>query len=87
MPSPPVTRDIVITSYSIHYTKLYELPRVAPLDSKSSASTNSATLASKGNVITSYSIHYTKLYEMPLRMKIVKSMESPEMNVSNGSSQ
>ena len=50
---------IVITSYSIHYTKLYESkPRKA------------RTLSSRWNtsltvsVITSYSIHYTKLYDV-----------------------
>ena len=54
----------VITSYSIHYTKLYEVtsevgpPRGCNLD----------VIKEKANmiVITSYSIHYTKLYDMVL---------------------
>ena len=63
----------VITSYSIHYTKLYEVPK----NSKSSPcgmTRNSfiprrkASISGIRNenvfVITSYSIHYTKLYEL-----------------------
>ena len=55
--------DNVITSYSIHYTKLYEY-----IAEKSGfGSVNSFTRVFKEaigkTVITSYSIHYTKLYE------------------------
>ena len=51
---------VVITSYSIHYTKLYE---------KVMESFHFKSLIFKivfflmKNVITSYSIHYTKLYD------------------------
>ena len=46
----------VITSYSIHYTKLYEALRLARLGRLGAEAVDEA-------VITSYSIHYTKLYD------------------------
>ena len=46
----------VITSYSIHYTKLYDRTLAATVGG---LVREGDTLA----VITSYSIHYTKLYE------------------------
>ena len=63
-------RKNVITSYSIHYTKLYDtiLPLQAPQrplrQLYGSASPARRAAESIGSpVITSYSIHYTKLYE------------------------
>ena len=55
----------VITSYSIHYTKLYDSSTTSR-NSSSSPAESSAKLFTKlsGFVITSYSIHYTKLYEL-----------------------
>ena len=54
-------RDIVITSYSIHYTKLYEGKGIGlRLGVKTSGCSGMAYVL---DVITSYSIHYTKLYE------------------------
>ena len=56
--------ETVITSYSIHYTKLYE-GRYSS-DCGPRASDSSYRCWTKGpawHVITSYSIHYTKLYE------------------------
>ena len=51
--------ESVITSYSIHYTKLYEA-----LDGVAEAT---GDLIEVGwGVITSYSIHYTKLYEFSI---------------------
>ena len=63
----------VITSYSIHYTKLYEantaqvlekvkaelkqIEKILPQDTKIS-------IFYDRSVITSYSIHYTKLYDL-----------------------
>ena len=47
----------VITSYSIHYTKLYDPP------GSTSAATSGRSRTPGSTVITSYSIHYTKLYE------------------------
>ena len=57
-----VARNIGITSYSIHYTKLYEL---APILSSSPFQPRVARPSSRSSVtvITSYSLHYTKLYE------------------------
>ena len=46
----------VITSYSIHYTKLYDQSLVWIIDG--------VNTGSEEFVITSYSIHYTKLYEI-----------------------
>ena len=63
----------VITSYSIHYTKLYDLRRRGYTPAavrefchrigvtKSDSTTEMGVL--ENVVITSYSIHYTKLYE------------------------
>ena len=45
---------IVITSYSIHYTKLYDAAHTDPARGRDQ---------DQVRVITSYSIHYTKLYE------------------------
>ena len=69
----------VITSYSIHYTKLYELSGSNTLINTTGAMENSANAAymnshrlydsksdeypNAATVITSYSIHYTKLYD------------------------
>ena len=55
---------IVITSYSIHYTKLYDPSSIVVIVafSRLSAKVISSELLSS-SVITSYSIHYTKLYE------------------------
>ena len=55
----------VITSYSIHYTKLYEntVSIRFGLDIGSTTVKCVALDQDKVIVITSYSIHYTKLYE------------------------
>ena len=59
----------VITSYSIHYTKLYEglaTKRTADRLDPGKISPQTRNLIDVGShryVITSYSIHYTKLYE------------------------
>ena len=63
--------DFVITSYSIHYTKLYDpSPSRAP-DCSSQLQSECHELLSRFHdlryVITSYSIHYTKLYEQHYR--------------------
>ena len=56
--------DGVITSYSIHYTKLYDITippeMLAVIKKKVDEGFYSST---SELVITSYSIHYTKLYE------------------------
>ena len=52
-----ITEQDVITSYSIHYTKLYE--KKLPFASVWIFTINRQNRC----VITSYSIHYTKLYE------------------------
>ena len=66
--------DVVITSYSIHYTKLYEMlnPELnLPIgmylftDGVYILKTSEEYPDLIGNVITSYSIHYTKLYDIP----------------------
>ena len=59
----------VITSYSIHYTKLYDLNEYAvrnafAVDMAMGGSSNTV-LHMLAIVITSYSIHYTKLYDNP----------------------
>ena len=71
--------SIVITSYSIHYTKLYDiyescLPYIKtgnPIVLKGKRDTYRDVVTIQciyvrgiTNVITSYSIHYTKLYEL-----------------------
>ena len=76
--SPYRSPGTVITSYSIHYTKLYDLPGedaaeanpyvAVPIASGIGEARNaiiacSAALLIVIGVITSYSIHYTKLYE------------------------
>ena len=56
----------VITSYSIHYTKLYEIDIIEPT-AKTVDELKKLNLPAGVDitiVITSYSIHYTKLYEM-----------------------
>ena len=57
----------VITSYSIHYTKLYDVEgaRVSDDDRRGLHSYHrlANVLFIVGDVITSYSIHYTKLYD------------------------
>ena len=56
---------LVITSYSIHYTKLYdftEFPGNPGIKNDADAD-RFATVTASELVITSYSIHYTKLYE------------------------
>ena len=65
----------VITSYSIHYTKLYDTNLQALIDAARSDRLNAticAVLSDRADaygleraraVITSYSIHYTKLYD------------------------
>ena len=53
----------VITSYSIHYPKLYEAESVLWI--RSGAGRWEKALLGEGWVITSYSIHYPKLYEAP----------------------
>ena len=68
----------VITSYSIHYTKLYEGCRVdslvsvddrgqmvLPKELRDKAGIKGGDKLAVIRVITSYSIHYTKLYEWP----------------------
>ena len=60
----------VITSYSIHYTKLYEIKSFpmatpggySPVDVYVNGAQSASGIISI-IVITSYSIHYTKLYE------------------------
>ena len=73
----------VITSYSIHYTKLYDGDvHLQDLDAlggermrpargeKLGKQARLAVLAGRNRVITSYSIHYTKLYEWPWRKRL-----------------
>ena len=64
MPYSQVDRicKLVITSYSIHYTKLYENRHAddLPLGGRVQAELR---VADRLLVITSYSIHYTKLYD------------------------
>ena len=67
-------RSLVITSYSIHYTKLYDISW--PSSASSQLISSSWTIARSWeswiaparrplpSVITSYSIHYTKLYDL-----------------------
>ena len=51
---------LVITSYSIHYTKLYDtVSRFSFQEGMRSA----RPISRNCSVITSYSIHYTKLYD------------------------
>ena len=68
--------SIVITSYSIHYTKLYEqslvkvtemVPFFSPVMPMTPVTSPRATVSFLTYVITSYSIHYTKLYEVVSR--------------------
>ena len=62
--------DLVITSYSIHYTKLYDtLMDSRIVDGRHQAARQVLeSLEHVERVITSYSIHYTKLYEVRLRI-------------------
>ena len=54
--------SLVITSYSIHYTKLYEDDQRRVL-SRRPLDLNESSGKIQTDVITSYSIHYTKLYD------------------------
>ena len=57
----------VITSYSIHYTKLYDIVTNTPeVLSDATAELTMMLMLGAGvsGVITSYSIHYTKLYDI-----------------------
>ena len=58
-----------ITSYSIHYTKLYDgtCDRL-PTGKEAQKPSAVGQFESASSVITSYSIHYTKLYEYPLML-------------------
>ena len=61
-----IPRSHVITSYSIHYTNLYDgkvliTTVIYPTPPQSKLEQSKAVI--KALVITSYSIHYTKLYE------------------------
>ena len=67
----------VITSYSIHYTKLYDdakaglmvfLVSVLSFTRLAIVDSTRFSAVSPDTVITSYSIHYTKLYEFALRV-------------------
>ena len=76
-------RYIVITSYSIHYTKLYEVIGDAQTEFIDDARADTCGGrqaaadfrydAGNDRVITSYSIHYTKLYD-PHRSRIIWEM-------------
>ena len=65
----PDRRSPVITSYSIHYTKLYEVnPDKFPdvginVDAGKKWTNFMISDDTQQFVITSYSIHYTKLYD------------------------
>ena len=69
--------DYVITSYSIHYTKLYErgineseLPKILEKQElQKTAIGTEEKITSSYLVITSYSIHYTKLYDKTLNIE------------------
>ena len=54
---------LVITSYSIHYTKLYDACLLNFLREKPLVAVM-LFFMKECSVITSYSIHYTKLYEV-----------------------
>ena len=56
-------REIVITSYSIHYTKLYDDGKQASGNGGRITRQEGCAFRAIRHVITSYSIHYTKLYE------------------------
>ena len=72
-----VRNTLVITSYSIHYTKLYDIAVVDGGAERQDSVRNALTVVPEEaeiilvhdavrpfvSVITSYSIHYTKLYE------------------------
>ena len=57
-------QDLVITSYSIHYTKLYDDRSTHLLERLTGNATPVDLPLDEVHVITSYSIHYTKLYDM-----------------------
>ena len=72
-----ITIFSVITSYSIHYTKLYEKKHTAVRNLSGGERRRVAIgraffypskviLMDEAFVITSYSIHYTKLYELSM---------------------
>ena len=63
-----IDQDCVITSYSIHYTKLYDGLGIPEHLARYRPGVRILTVTilpedSFPDVITSYSIHYTKLYE------------------------
>ena len=59
-----ISYEVVITSYSIHYTKLYDDGRLrGGLRSAHARGLLPSGWRLSRPVITSYSIHYTKLYE------------------------
>ena len=62
----------VITSYSIHYTKLYELASLRQSSPLFTLGTGAEVMKRVDfrnvGVITSYSIHYTKLYDVCLAL-------------------
>ena len=57
-----IVAQSVITSYSIHYTKLYEFQYSFTSDYYKNRMR--IFLGDNEPVITSYSIHYTKLYDL-----------------------
>ena len=67
-----ISAIIVITSYSIHYTKLYERTSRKVLFTQAGLRLveQARRVLAEARVITSYSIHYTKLYDdCPRRIK------------------
>ena len=62
---PSSNSDSVITSYSIHYTKLYDPHPGSPGGARHPHRHHR-------RVITSYSIHYTKLYEATLEERVAR---------------
>ena len=89
----------VITSYSIHYTKLYDkrpffccILKYKGCQSRRVADPNTAMteissgMGKKGfSVITSYSIHYTKLYEIQQKNGLLKK-STPSAKVESARS-
>ena len=63
----------VITSYSIHYTKLYDPPtgKITLFLGKGGSNSEGVMFF----VITSYSIHYTKLYDSQQKIKSLDEEE------------
>ena len=84
----------VITSYSIHYTKLYDDAafcgeylraarelRAAGIDTEVYPEAVAGRYLYRRPVITSYSIHYTKLYDDAAYRAVVSSFEGSGMAV------